>query len=72
MKYVNGKIIIEQILDSFEEYDQIPGHGKEFICRLLDDLKYNRTIRKDSLDHFEKYFEHLFESTVPATKEMKE
>ena len=61
MKYINGRIIIEKILDSYDEYEVLPNESKQLILRILDDLKYDRKILKNTIEHNKKYFNHLFE-----------
>jgi hypothetical protein len=53
MKYINGIMIIRQILDSFEEYEVLPAKSKNLVERIIEDLHYKRKILKDTLD-FEK------------------
>ena len=62
MKYVNGVIIIKNILESLVEYEQVPKGTSEVFLRLLDDLHYDkRKISEDSLNHFKEYYSYLFE-----------
>lgn len=62
MKWVNGMRIIKEVLDSYREYNQLPEHANEFIERILQDLHYNnRRISKDTLNHYQEVFPHLFE-----------
>lgn len=75
MRYIDAMKIIEPCLDSLEYYEQIPKGARDVIRRLLDDLHYTekRHIKEDSLEHFKKYYPHLFEGTAkdtwPAMKE---
>ena len=63
MKFINGVRIIKEVLDSYNEYEILPPDSQQLLLRLIDDLKYNRKIQKQSLKHFKEYFPHLFEET---------
>jgi len=69
MKYVNGVIIIKNVLESFVEYDQIPKGADQLVLRLLDDLKYDKKIQVRTLEHFKEIDEHLFEGVQKMNKE---
>jgi len=65
MKWVNGRRIIKDIFDSYNEYEQLPKDASHFIERLLDDLHYgDKKITADNLKHFFEYENHLFEDNI--------
>ena len=61
MKFLNGANIIREILDSHKEYEILPPDSEKVILRIIDDLKYERKIKNDTLEHFFEVFPHLFE-----------
>ena len=61
MKYVNGMRIIRDVLDSFEDYDQLPSNSSSIIERIIEDLKYERKIGKDTIKDYKDIFPELFE-----------
>lgn len=68
MKYINGKRIIAEILNSYVEYEQIPSRGEEFFLRLLDDLHYTKKIKADTINWEKSYSPHMFEEASEVTK----
>lgn len=65
MKWINGRRIIKEVLDSYQDYDQIPEESADFIERLLASLHYGiKKITANELKHFFEYSPHLFEENI--------
>lgn len=62
MKFSNGRRFVVQMLEMMQEDERLPKGFSDFVGRCMDDIYYNedRKISDDTLNHFKKYYEHLF------------
>ena len=61
MDYITEVKLIKDILTGWTNEEMLPADSDKLISRLIQDLKYDGTIKKRTLKHLQDCFGHLFE-----------